>query len=527
MVCIIAPPALAFQPAVQLLLLGDEVSDGIEVSNGAFRFISDLKEGATFNLIAEASTDFGTAPTLFAYSDFRDQTLGGMWGFELENGIAREDSVNNGIVYTGRGEVSRALDASDTRVKIDLPDVTEIFISRALKIRSGGTWPGSRGWPNGQPEAGVFPSDSTFKMSWLFTVDDDGGGSNNNLCAPTHGSAHSISIAGNSHNFGGAANLEAVSHTGWSVVESWVRAHPENLDDDQGNGYIGVYSDQPNSIRNFTGTVFHPDKGGRGFVSVYTTGWIDKNGSEAVSFTDLYIASGAQRVVLADHWNPYLVSKYIIQPHTTWTGTKITGRLRLGELDPVAEPLYLHVYDTENSLVTSPLALTNEIKIPTGTTHTFGVVTPISYGYVSSNRLHVNPDSYRAQQGEMIRDMNLWVVGNSNKRTVFAIYENSVNDLATATKVYEQTREPGPLVQQPDISPYGAKTVSVQPLKSLTPGNYYWLASNIGDAYVIKADDAEATVLRGNGALADSISDMTLSEQEYSIGLNATILQAE
>jgi len=498
-------------------------------SNPDMEFTGRLEDGVQFRLAALAA-DFGTAPVIYGYTDFREQVIGQPWNQLLQKGTARPDSWGNTIL-AGRG-ASNAVDLIhdgtplQSQIRLWLPHVTRLFISRALRIREGGTWVGSKNWPSGEPTIGEFPDDSCFKFSWAFFIDDDSH-SPSNLCIPTHVGG-GIMIGGNSHvSRSATAGSSALSYSSWIVVDGFAAADPANPYGNGGPSYIGIYSDQINRIAwNHSTTVFALDQGDY-FESVFVPGWIDVNDRARISQTDVYVADRSERLLIANHFDLMQASKVVVQPHESWSNREITAVLRLGDIDPAVEPVYLLFRDYRQDLA-QPLALSNPLSIPTGVEAVMGAEVPTTTIYAGEGRFFLDPHGYLAGEGEIVTTVGLWSRADGTAPSTFALYEADTDDYTGARKVAEIGRANDLIVDDPTIAaPRGAQLSEALLNHPLTAGKHYWLAAQVGSPYPVRA--AGSGILKSDAGLQppERPSEAPLSPQGYRLALFARVVRLQ
>jgi len=75
-------------------------------------------------------------------------------------------------------------------------------------------------------------------------------------------------------------------------------------------------------------------------------GWVDNNDLAEFYMTDLYFASTPARVVIADNPDFSLCRRKAVCPRTgDWTSTSAEVMLKLGDMDPAVDGLFLFVFD--------------------------------------------------------------------------------------------------------------------------------------------------------------------------------------
>lgn len=337
--------------------------------DGTFAVVSvagEIADGAQVVVCGNAFGDLG--PTIVLFDDMEEGEPGasvadatptiGAW---LEGrGVYADDASRSGALSmvaadadidggTGRSTVFGIPDASGN---LGLREFDEFFVS--LAIRDLGDFPGNNSSPTS------FSSDSSAKDVWVMFGNrgdnydyscSQGECNGNDVVLATHAGGGSFAIGGNTTLTGWWLPTFWQFQT-WNVTSTWVRLDP---DDPYGpvtgtfehvastSGYVRNDYDE-GLLRDLDGIPPTWDR-------IKFAAWYRGAGDVRRVFDDLYVAIGpgsAARIEIADAPVIENATKRAISTVDAWSDGRIEVTLRLGDLDPAVDPLYLYVIDANH-----------------------------------------------------------------------------------------------------------------------------------------------------------------------------------
>ena len=337
--------------------------------DGAFAIVSiegDVAEGAQVVLCGDGFGDLG--PTIVLFDDMEEGEAGafvadsapaiGAW---LEGGaiyaadaarsgalsmVAADADINGG---TGRSNVFGIPDDAGT---LGLREFDEFFVS--LAIRDLGDFPGNNSSPTD------FSSDSSAKDVWVMFGNrgdnydyscSQGECNGNDVVLATHAGGGSFAIGGNTTLTGWWLPTFWQFQT-WNATSTWLRLDPT----DPYGSVTGTFEHVAASsgylrddyaeglLRDLEGVPPTWDR-------IKFGAWYRAAGDVRRVFDDLYVAIGpgaAARVEIADAPTIEQATKRAISTVDAWSNGRIEVTLRLGDLDPAVDPLFLYVVDANH-----------------------------------------------------------------------------------------------------------------------------------------------------------------------------------
>jgi len=315
-----------------------------------------LVDGGTLQ-VSTSSLDFGEGAEVYLFDDFTGTSIvngqvsetprlgtGSYTGIDESDRLSPKKRGESNSVYGG-GAISGQPRFTP---RVNLPDVRECFHSLSLFYPKEASWTGSTddGSPY-TPKPRYIPVDSTFKVVWYFADGDYNGGSN--MCVPSHISGDNWALVGNSTASLGALSYgirESMCWEGWNTHEAHIKANSADTEDLTGTGFVSVASPMfRNQQSTVSGTLFAVD-GAYSYNEASVPGWVDNNDLAEFYMTDLYFASTPARVVIADNPDFSLCRRKAVCPRTgDWTSTSAEVMLKLGDMDPAVDGLFLFVFD--------------------------------------------------------------------------------------------------------------------------------------------------------------------------------------
>ncbi len=238
--------------------------------------------------------------------------------------------------------------------------------SQRVRVPSGMIFPGGL-------TPGVFPTDSTYKMTWH---GQDNGTSNllgrdqpyRNLCIPTMIGNGGINVGGNNNSPAYFDGYEKLMYGNFTFLDSNFYTYYQD-----GAGVADTYTipceftsiNPYNAVRNlrdcdpFAGPISEGVWTNRSYNAFTLPGWFgndddDNYANHMCLIADVYQASGdnSRAMIAVSSADTYPAPSYTCQsPHETWTDTQITFRITEYEYDRCNQTPHVHILLANNTLL--------------------------------------------------------------------------------------------------------------------------------------------------------------------------------
>jgi len=340
----------------------DECETSGEGDFSVTKVIGDVGEGSAVVICGYQFGDLGPTYVLFdnmesgqngEQSQLSDPIVGEWWraGKEYSDEAGRSGSMS--MVIGGGEGATVQFGIPDENAELELMHFTEIFVSWAL--RDMGVFPG-----NNSSET-EFSTDSSAKDLWLMYGNrgdnydyscSQGTCNGNDVVLVTHTGSGSFKIDGNNTNsswwLGGFWQFQT-----WNPMSTYLKINPE----DPYGPIVGAFehiSPEGGYIRDdYEGTMMREehDQIPPVWDRIKFGSWYRSTEGFRRLIDDIYIALGdgaAARVEIADAPQIEEVTRLAISTIDEWSENRLEATIRLGDLDPEADDLYLFVVNADN-----------------------------------------------------------------------------------------------------------------------------------------------------------------------------------
>lgn len=315
----------------------------------------------------DGTCSFGNGPTVDVFETFDEtgKTAGtfstttgpryGTWG-SLPSGASSSMQYYSGQSVSGNYS-GRVVASIYYRNRAVFANTTEVFASYWVQIPPGTCFPGGTTY-------GVYPTESSWKLTWLFR---DGNQNYNGLCIPTMVGAGSWKLDGNNIQLGYISSF-GFKWGIWQRITLHIRADPDNPSTANGTYWLQTVNATDKAVVKKTGTVpiFGTCSASPGCSAPYYwnnldfTGWSRNSSCNEPVFDDIYLATGAYsraHVEIGDSPTYANCSKLFILTPEEWTTNSITATVNQGFFS-ANETAYLFVVDSDGGVSPASAALT-------------------------------------------------------------------------------------------------------------------------------------------------------------------------